>query len=99
MENRLAREEWRRWYSRRAWRDRREQQLASRPLCRFCEQQGIVTEGRVVDHIEPHRGDAELFWHGDLQTLCKLCHDGVKQRLERGQTVQTFGLDGYPIDK
>ncbi|MCA2012409.1 HNH endonuclease [Cereibacter sphaeroides] len=37
----------------------------------------------VADHIEPHRGATELFWDpGNLQCLCKPCHDKHKQRAE-----------------
>lgn len=95
----MKREEWRRWYSRKAWKDRRAHQLSNHPLCRFCEQIGIVTEASVADHIEAHRGDADLFWHGDLQSLCAPCHDTVKQREENGREVPIFDLKGYPIDQ
>jgi len=38
----------------------------------------------VADHITPHRGDEFLFWDaGNLQCLCKPCHDRHKQRQER----------------
>lgn len=38
----------------------------------------------VADHIAPHRGDPALFWcETNLETLCKPCHDGRKQALER----------------
>lgn len=39
---------------------------------------------RIADHKQPHRGDPGLFWDPDnVQTLCKPCHDGRKQREER----------------
>ena len=76
---------WRKWYSRAAWRGpkgRRTLQLRREPLCQMCP-----TDSRrlaeVVDHVVPHRGDYGLFWFGDLQSLCKACHDGKKQRAER----------------
>lgn len=38
----------------------------------------------VADHIIPHRGDEAKFWdEGNLQCLCKTCHDRDKQRAER----------------
>ena len=40
------------------------------------------TSRLVCDHVEPHGGDAEKFWAGPFQTLCKRCHDREKQRLE-----------------
>ena len=38
----------------------------------------------VADHVVPHRGDERLFFDlGNLQTLCKPCHDTHKQRVEQ----------------
>lgn len=37
----------------------------------------------MADHVVPHRDDYGLFWFGELQSLCKSCHDGKKQRAER----------------
>jgi len=35
-----------------------------------------VAPATVVDHIEPHKGDEELFYDiNNLQSLCKSCHD------------------------
>lgn len=54
----------------------------------------------MVDHITPHKGDSTLFWDsGNWQSLCKSCHDGYKQALERGGT-HAYGCDpdGLPAD-
>jgi len=41
------------------------------------------TRKLVCDHIKPHRGDRQRFFdEQNLQTLCKPCHDRVKQRQE-----------------
>jgi len=45
----------------------------------------------LVDHVIPHRGDAGLFWFGELQSLCKHCHDSKKQRAERRAQSGTGG--------
>jgi 5-methylcytosine-specific restriction enzyme A len=38
----------------------------------------------VCDHIKPHRGDEALFWdETNLQTICKSCHDTLKQVQEQ----------------
>jgi len=43
----------------------------------------------VCDHIKPHRGDERLFWDpSNLQTLCKSCHDTVKQAAEQATLHQ-----------
>nr|WP_236854405.1 HNH endonuclease [Brucella pseudogrignonensis] len=65
----------------------------------FCLRVGDVEPATVCDHRIPHKGDVSLFWNPDnLQSLCKPCHDGTKQRMELGQTIVTFGADGWPID-
>jgi len=37
-----------------------------------------------VDHIKPHKGNLALFWdEANLQSLCKKCHDGEKQKQDK----------------
>ena len=75
----------RKWYKRKAWKGkggRREQQRASEPLCRLCPDYS-KQQATVADHVIPHREDYALFWFGELQSLCKSCHDIKKQRVER----------------
>lgn len=68
------------------WRTARAGFLAQNPLCAGCERLGRVTEAKVVDHIEPHRGDQEKFWdRSNWQSLCASCHSGEKQREERAE--------------
>lgn len=73
--------------------------LRKHPLCVYCRRDGRVVAANVVDHIVPHRlkeaidsGDEAriskaraLFWDSanNWQSLCKPCHDSVKQREER----------------
>lgn len=77
----------------------RDHQLATEPLCRFCLITEDVTAAEVVDHITPHKGDLDLFYNPlNLQSLCKYCHDGLKQRIDRGAAAVITGLDGYPIE-
>lgn len=65
------------------WQKAREGWLNAHPLCAYCERLGRVAAGSVVDHIEAHRGDMALFWdRNNWQTLCKPCHDSVKQAEE-----------------
>jgi hypothetical protein len=70
-------------YSHRRWRRIREQHLGMHPLCVFCERLSLVTVATIVDHVEPHRGDMERFWHGERQSLCKPCHDSTKKKMEQ----------------
>lgn len=46
----------------------------------------------VVDHIEPHKGNLVLFWdEGNLQALCKRCHDTHKQRQDHARRATGQG--------
>ncbi len=52
----------------------------------------------VADHVIPHKGDEQLFWFGELQSLCKPHHDGTKQQQELRGFSSDIGNDGFPID-
>lgn len=69
--------DWHRLYNLPVWRDRlRPEQLLLEPYCRGCARDGRRTRATVVDHVIPHRGDFALFADGgNLQSLCKRCHD------------------------
>lgn len=58
-----------------------------------------MTLAKVADHVVPHRGDDELFWDGDLQSLCVSCHSRHKQRYEKSGRMAGARLDGTPVDK
>jgi hypothetical protein len=46
--------------------------------------------------VQQHHGDVNLFWCGELQSLCVTCHNGLKQEIElKGYSTQ-IGLDGWP---
>ncbi|OWU83816.1 HNH endonuclease [Oceanicola sp. 22II-s10i] len=83
---RKARNPGRAWYGTARWQRLRWAVLV-RDLftCAKCGRVEGQTSQLVADHIEPHRGDPALFWdEGNLQCLCKPCHDSEKQREERG---------------
>jgi len=51
------------------------------PICKICNREA----SQVADHIQPHRGIAELFWDPkNLQGICKQCHQ-VKTAAEINQ--------------
>ena len=86
-------------YKTKAWYRLRHAQLQREPLCRMCKQLGRVTAANVIDHIEPHRGNLELFHDpANLQSLCKACHDGAKQSQERTGQLRGGDTEGRPID-
>jgi 5-methylcytosine-specific restriction protein A len=88
----------RNWYGTQRWRRRARAQLKQHPLCCFCLQLGRVTPATVADHIEPHRGNEQLFMHGELQSLCAHHHSGTKQQREVRGFATDIGLDGWPLD-
>lgn len=92
---------WQGWYKLARWKHptkgRRAVQLSAHPLCRMCIEAEIVTQADTADHVIPHRGDYDLFWYGELQSLCASCHSKHKQREEHGKAVVRFGQDGWPL--
>ncbi len=95
---RRAHQPWRAWYKTARWARRRASQLTTEPLCRFCKDEGRTTAAEVADHVIPHRGDERLFFEGELQSLCKRCHDSTKARIERGGSMPGCDEDGLPLD-
>ncbi len=91
-------EPWRAWYGTQRWRRRARMQLMLEPLCRMCADRGDVRAATVADHVVPHRGNAVLFWHGDLQSLCTNDHNQVKQREEARGYADSVDVDGWPAD-
>jgi len=80
-----ATQTWRAWYKTARWQRLRWSVLV-RDLftCRRCGRIEGETKLLVSDHVRPHRGDEALFWDpGNLQCLCKACHDSAKQSEER----------------
>jgi 5-methylcytosine-specific restriction endonuclease McrA len=85
---RIAYAPWRKWYSTERWRKlriaifKRDGFTCQWPGCGRVEGN---TSRLVADHKRRHNGSPSLFWdEGNLQTLCKPCHDGPKQRAEQG---------------
>lgn len=95
------------------WKMARADHLRRHPLCVFCLREKRNTRAVLVDHIKAHRladaklsGDPDriarawkLFWDREnWQSLCKLCHDSTKQRMEKSGRVLGCGDDGRPLD-
>jgi len=50
--------------------------LAEHPFCATCARAERTTIATELDHIIPHKGDADLFFDtSNWQGLCKRCHD------------------------
>lgn len=81
------------------WQRLRERQLRLQPCCVLCRQVGRIEPATVVDHVEAHRGNPELFFAAEnLQSLCKTCHDAVKQSFEKTGRLRGSDLEGIPLD-
>lgn len=66
----------------RKWRKARERYIAEHPLCVDCITDGKVTPTDVIDHIQPHEGNAALFWdETNWQSLC-FAHHSIKTARE-----------------
>lgn len=75
------------------------QQLRKEPTCRMCAQAGYTTTATVVDHIDPHKGDEDLFFDPDnLQSLCERHHNRDKAIQESRGYRQGCDVQGNPID-
>jgi 5-methylcytosine-specific restriction protein A len=61
----------------------------------MCLAEGRTTAATVADHIIPHRGDPDLFWCGELQSLCATCHSRFKQSHESGGQKHLRGCDEF----
>ncbi len=88
-----------RLYSAPRWRRERITFPRRNPLCLMCMRNARVAVARVVDHIEPHRGDEILFFdQANWQALCFNCHNSRKQSTERRGYDTAVDERGYPTD-
>jgi 5-methylcytosine-specific restriction enzyme A len=96
---RRNRPEWAKWYQTHRWKRQSHLFRSTHPRCMMCEEHGVLKASEVTDHKIPHRGNQELFWNqNNWQAVCKDCHDGVKQQIEKSGYDKTIGVDGYPCD-
>jgi hypothetical protein len=80
------------------WRKRSRAQLRQNPMCRFCAFEGRSTLAKVADHVRAHKGDWNEFATGELQSLCKDCHNKIKAVVERIGYRPGFDKYGVPLD-
>jgi len=88
---------WRVWYKTKRWYANRGKRLRDEPLCRMCAAEGKVGSAWIVDHIKPHKDNADLFFdYEDTQSLCVTHHNRDKHKEERGR-FKAVGEDGWPV--
>ncbi len=74
-------------YASRRWREYRLFFLRQHPLCAdpFNRHGGAIQAAGVVDHIQPHHGDYDLFWDmKNHRALCKSCNSYKAATFEGG---------------
>lgn len=98
-QGRYKKQPWRAWYSTKAWRLRRAQQLDRVPWCEPCKVMGKSRKATVANHNPPHLGDRIAFFHGPLESTCKECHDGMVQAAEGRGFRCDVDAEGWPSDK
>lgn len=80
------------------WLKERVEFMYENPTCEYCARRGEYGPAEVVDHVKPHKGDLKLFWDWDnWQSLCNACHNGEKQREEKGKLMMRFDDNGFPL--
>lgn len=89
---------WRKLYQTPAWRIRRAEQLARVPWCEPCKRMGKSRAAFAANHVEPHGGDREKFFHGKLESACENCHNQFIQQAENAGFRKVIGDDGWPTD-
>lgn len=62
------------YYNSHLYKQMRKAQLTMHPLCKLCEEKGIVTAAQEVDHIIPRHKGGALLDYDNLQSLCVDCH-------------------------
>lgn len=65
------------------WRKAAKRFKQSNPICVKCDEVGIVTPVKVVDHIIPINRGGEKLNEANFQSLCESCHN-KKSALEKG---------------
>jgi 5-methylcytosine-specific restriction enzyme A len=89
--------EYKHLYNNKRWRRIRNGQIMRQPLCQHCIKRGRVQPATDVDHVIPHKGNEELFWRGELQSLCKECHSR-KTAEEQGHGRAEIDVTGAPAN-
>lgn len=62
-------------YNGRPWRRFRKEYLTANPLCVECEEQGLIVEAKVLDHITQVRKGGDPFDLSNVQGLCAKHHN------------------------
>ncbi|CAL2095822.1 HNHc domain-containing protein [Tenacibaculum sp. 190524A02b] len=67
-----------------SWRKYRKKRLAEEPLCRKCDEKGLVVVAKVLDHIVRIEDGGEVYLDSNTQPLCVKCHNSKSGREAHG---------------
>lgn len=82
------------------WQRISARQRSIQPLCQRCFKRGHVVAAAVCHHVYPDmKLDRATFFIGPFESLCKPCHDGPMQQIERTGYSTEVGADGWPTDE
>lgn len=71
-------------YNGRRWRNFRKQVLQDEPLCRKCNDKGLVVEAKVLDHIIRIEDGGAVYSKENTQPLCSKCHNSKSGKEAHG---------------
>jgi len=71
----------REFYNSWSWRKLRKSFLEKNPLCKHCEEEGIISKATVADHKVRINAGGEALNEDNLQALCEM-HHNKKSALE-----------------
>ncbi len=72
------------FYDSKQWKDLRQYFITRHPLCKWCDEEGVITKGDVVDHIKEITDGGDSLDINNLQTLCHK-HHNQKTNWERAK--------------
>lgn len=72
------------------WRKHRDRYIKRNPLCEVCNEIGLVTEAKVVDHVIPIRSPhyGSIWSEANWMSLCQLCHNTKRKRESQGKVIK-----------
>lgn len=83
--DREASQPWRKWYHSAEWKALRMRVLIRDHFtCQMCGRTEGNTSMLIGDHKRQHHGDRAMFFdEKNVWCICKPCHDGEKQKMEK----------------
>jgi 5-methylcytosine-specific restriction protein A len=78
-------------YQSKHWRQLRQIQLSTHPMCAGCLSAGIITPAEQVDHLFPWQQiNEQAFFRNIFQSLCLECHSS-KTGMEKAGVFRLYG--------